>query len=122
MCIDERFFRPGFISIKIGSFDTLFPSIETREKIPNYTIEEYPERYEIIVELPGVKKEDIELYISDNSLFLRAQKKIFEKTEIYKLKLRFNSNIESEGYKAKYENGLLELSIKKATVKKIKID
>jgi len=93
--------------------------IDKEDTEPRYVINEKADFYEIIVELPGVKKEDIELYSSENSIYLSAKRIVGFQKE-YKLRINLESKIED--VKAKYENGLLEIIARKKGFTKIKID
>ena len=76
--------------------------------------------YYIQVELPGVKKEDAELEVSDQSLCVRGERGDIELLGCYIL----THAVDAEKVKAKFENGLLsiEIPIKKILKgKKIKI-
>jgi HSP20 family protein len=63
--------------------------------------------YYIQVELPGVKKEDVELSVSDQSYCVRGVREDVEFLGCYVLAHPANA----EGAKAKFENGLLNIQI-----------
>jgi HSP20 family protein len=63
--------------------------------------------YYIQVELPGVKKEDAELEISDQSFCVRGQRADIELLGCYVLTHAVNA----EKAKAKFDNGLLSIEI-----------
>ncbi|MGM9970122.1 MAG: Hsp20/alpha crystallin family protein [Anaeroplasma sp.] len=80
---------------------------------------ELPNSYEVTAELPGVKKEDIQITFEDGVLtivakqFVDKDKKylIHERTGM-KLKRTVNfGDIEEDTLKAKFENGLLIVTI-----------
>jgi len=72
--------------------------------------------YYIEVELPGVKKSDIELSVSDQSFCIRAPREEIEFLGCYVLAHLADTN----AAKAKFENGLLaiEIPLKKAKKEK----
>jgi HSP20 family protein len=59
------------------------------------------------VELPGVKKEDVELSVSDQSFCVRGKREDIELLGCYVLAHPANP----EKAKAKFENGLLNIQI-----------
>ena len=63
--------------------------------------------YYIQVELPGVKKEDIELSISEQSLCVKGQREDIELLGCYVLA----HSVDTEKAKAKFENGLLNIEL-----------
>ena len=84
-------------------------------------VEEVNGNYEITCELAGVKKEDIKIDFVDSVLTISADKKVErnEKTkylvcERNNQKFRRNldfGNIEAESIKAKFENGILNITL-----------
>jgi HSP20 family protein len=95
---------------------------------------ETPEELVVKVELPGVRKEDIEVSVRDNYLVIRAEKReeIEENREQVHVSERFYgkferviplpTEVDTESVKAKYENGILEIRFpKKSAVKEKKI-
>ena len=72
--------------------------------------------YYIEVELPGVKKTDIELSVSDQSFCVRAPREDIEFLGCYVLAHLADTN----ATKAKFENGLLSIEIPLKKVKKEK--
>ena len=100
-------------------------TIETGGFVPAVDISEDSAAVYIQVELPGIKKEDVHVNVDeDNVLIIKGEKKIEEKenTTIHlmetvkgKFERRFvlPEDIDKEKIEAKYENGLLEITIKK---------
>ncbi|WP_461831992.1 Hsp20/alpha crystallin family protein [Aquifex sp.] len=97
-------------------------------------VEVYETDKEVVIkaDLPGVKKEDIEITVKENMVAIRAERKEEkeEKTEnVYKTE-RFYGVIERvvplpievdpEGAKAEYKDGVLEIRIPKVHVEKEK--
>jgi len=88
---------------------------------PTMFMDHDAKNYYIQVELPGVKKEDVVLEVSDQSFCVRGIREDFELLGCYILAHAVNG----EKAKAKFENGLLniEIPIKKILKgKKIKIE
>jgi len=79
----------------------------------------------INIEMPGIRKEDININVAENGLEIRAERK--EKTEektknFYRLERNYSGfyrfiampeNAELEKAEAKYENGVLEIKVPK---------
>jgi Molecular chaperone (small heat shock protein) len=101
---------------------------EVRE--PYLDIIDRENEIEIIAELPGVDKKDIEVSICENSIEISAESetKKEEKKENYyyrerecakfRRKLTLPSDIEPEKAKSKYENGILKIVLPKKEKKK----
>jgi HSP20 family protein len=74
---------------------------------PNAFMDHDKKFYYIEVELPGVKKEDIELSVSDQSFCVRAPREDIEFLGCYML-----AHLSDTGAtRAKFENGLLSMEI-----------
>ena len=72
--------------------------------------------YYIEVELPGVKKEDIELSVSDQSFCVRAPREDIEFLGCYMLA----HLSDTDATKAKFDNGMLSMEIPLKKVQKEK--
>ncbi len=92
---------------------------------PLVDIHESAEAFTIAVELPGVKKEDIQLELKDESLTLRGERKperdvsegVHRIERVYGAFHRsFNlpSNIDTSAVKASFRDGVLEIVLPKA--------
>jgi HSP20 family protein len=77
---------------------TLAPTVYMDHDLKNYYIQ---------VELPGVKKEDVELSISEQSLCVKGPREDIELLGCYVLA----HPVDTEKVKAKFENGLLNVMI-----------
>jgi len=65
----------------------------------------------VIVEIPGVRKQDIELSTTDNSLLIQAQSD--DKRRKYYKELDLPCIVIPESASAKFKNGVLEVELKK---------
>ena len=117
-------------------FDEFFGSIEPKEYIFAPAIEVYETDKDVVInaEIPGVKKEDIEITVKDNFVHIKAEKKEEKeekKENVHRLE-RFYGKVEriiplpvdvkSEEAKAEYKDGVLEIRIpKEKTSKETKI-
>jgi len=110
-------------------FEELMPvPAEAQERVFAPAIEVYETDSELVVkaELPGVKKEDIDVSIKDNALHIKAEKKEEreEKTEtIHRVERVYGKfervitlpvDVKIEGVKAEYKDGVLEIRLPKA--------
>jgi HSP20 family protein len=94
-------------------------------KEENYYIQEYPDRIEVFIEMPGAKKDTIEVYSTENILYVKAklEKKLPYRGEDYEFKIKLPYEVIPEESKAKYENGILNVTLKrKAPPTKIKVE
>ncbi len=88
--------------------------------------------FEIEIDLPGVKKEDIELKVEDNILTVKAVRKMkneVKKEDYYLMESSFGlisrsfilpEGIDKEKIDAKYEDGRLYISLEKEESRKAK--
>jgi HSP20 family protein len=120
-------------------FDELFssfgmPARESAEMewMPSADVLETKDGYRIDVELPGVKKEDVKVDLSNDILTVQGEKKMEKEVKegnVYRAErsygtflrsFRLPGAIESEKVKAEYRNGILQLSIPKSESAKTK--
>jgi HSP20 family protein len=114
----------GNIPGKAGKMhEGIAEGVEEREPLTD--IVEGNEDVKIMAELPGVDKKDIELEAGEESLFIDVD----THERRYSKELKLPCKVKPETTKANYNNGVLEVTIKRAesrkekkVVKKIKID
>lgn len=110
-----------------SAFDTRMPSSATGGAwTPSVNIEETAEALFLTAELPGVRKEDVELEVENNILTLRGEKTDTrrENTDRYHLFERSSGSFQrsftlprtvvTDGIDAEYENGVLHVTLPKA--------
>jgi HSP20 family protein len=68
----------------------------------------------VIVELPGVEKDDIQLHVEDRTLDISVDKE----DRKFSKDLELPSAVDPDSAKASYKNGVLEVTLKKAAPKK----
>lgn len=90
------------------------------EKDPMLDINETDSEVMVTMELPGFRKEGIELYLNGNSLVVKAKNEEREAEKVIPLP----AAVDEESIKATYRNGVLDVSMKKSKtgMKKIDID
>lgn len=119
----EEFFRRPF-SLFIPSW---FPRLRVYEMEMTPTVDIFEEGSDIVVkaELPGMKKEDIEVKLTEDTVTISGEKKKEEKTEkkgYYRLERSYGSftrafslpsEVQTDKAKAQFKDGILELRIPK---------
>lgn len=111
-----------------------FPTITTRSISTNDLSENIyfdEDKYVLLLSLPGFKKEDVSIEVSDGYLTLSGKKNLgdFEKMNVYSEGFSLNSsfnrkiklwgNINPEQVDATMENGILKVELKKVKEKKL---
>ena len=104
---------------------------------PRVDIYEKEDSYVVRADLPGIKKEDIEIDLKDNTLAVRGEKKFNGKSDKenyvrierkygkFVRNIRLSDNVDSGKIKASYKDGVLEINIPKreeALSKEIKVE
>jgi HSP20 family protein len=99
---------------------------------PSVDIVESEEAYELKAEIPGLKKEDIQVSLEDGLLTIRGEKKKETETEKknyhtiervfgkFERSFRLPENVRGDSIHAKYDNGVLSIDIPKAEESKPK--
>lgn len=118
-----QIFPTPFFQLKdfLNSFGT--ESVQNKN-VPVSSINEKENGYEVEVELPGVRKENIEIRIEKNLLSISATRKKGGMEFSYKRDFKISDEIDSNEIKASFENGLLVLELtkkKESEAKKIEI-
>jgi HSP20 family protein len=111
-----------------------FRDIKEHEWMPEVDVYETDENFVMKADLPGVKKEDIEIDMKENSLTIKAEKKFEETVKkedfvrvekgygTYMRTFTVSDNMDLDHIKAEYKDGILELTIpKKEAHKKIEV-
>ena len=121
-------FEKEFTSLKErmnSLMDGFFGNSQEEMKIPTTDIVEEDNSFKVVVELPGVSKEDISLSVENGHLFISAEHKHHvedKKGEYTKIERNYKgfqrtiplpNNASSSNIKAKYNNGILEVVLEK---------
>ncbi len=138
-----RYNPNDFVSTPFSSLiDRFFNESVTRsggsQFVPKVDIVETPEAYEVHVAAPGLNKDDFKIELNDNYLTISGERKFTnEKKEknYHSIETNYGSfsrsftlpeNTDASKINAKYNNGILELTIpkdeKKVLKQSIKVD
>lgn len=108
---------------------TKYTGDSSPEWSPLADITETEEAFHINAELPGVKKEDVDVSLSNGALTLKGERKTEEETKdekqhrierfhgTFTRRFELPDNIESSAITAEYVDGVLNLTVPKATKK-----
>ncbi|MDI9645555.1 MAG: Hsp20/alpha crystallin family protein [Archaeoglobales archaeon] len=118
-------------------FERRFPEIrefkEPRLSMPVDVIDE-GDKLRILADLPGFNKEDIEVYFEDEDLVIKAERKTVEEEKgkdflrkerrygMFVRRIAIPSEVDKTNVKAKYNNGVLEITLTKKVAPKTKIN
>ena len=111
--------------------DRFFPTLYKNSSQIKVDVKENENEYVLEAELPGIKKEDLNLQIDDDRLTISVQKNEQteeEKDNYIRRERSYSSmtrsfsiaNVDSENVNAKYENGVLFVTLPKRQQKVIK--
>jgi HSP20 family protein len=113
----EGFFRPFNAQTREGNNGSLVPVIDLHENDNSYTVK---------AEIPGVKKEDIDVTVQDGVLTINAESRYEHEDKKdgrvirqerrygkYVRSIRLGKDIDEEKVKANYKDGVLELKLPK---------
>ena len=81
----------------------------------NITVDTIDDHYEISIELPGFKKENIKIEIEDNFLTISAHKSTKDPTseDIYKQSFKISNIIDMKNITSTHEDGVLKIILNK---------
>lgn len=118
--MSRRIFLPALNSM-LDDFRCLDSSV-FYNRMSDYKIEEDEKNYTIEMDMPGVKKEDLEVGIKENILSIYAERKKEDKTEnkesvvVSKYEQSFNisaKGIDVDNIQANLDNGVLKITLPK---------
>ncbi len=134
----EDFFRRPF-SLQGPTWLPMLRFPEIEETAPVVDIYEEGDDVVVKAEMPGIKKEDVEVSLTDDTITISGEKKKEEEVErknYYRLERSYGSftrsfrlpvEVQSDKAKAKFKNGVLEIRIPKTEEarkreKKVKVE
>jgi len=132
---NERSFSPfnSYFDNIVRNFfenESDYEPVPLEKKMPIDMVE-YEDKFEVVANLPGIKKENVKISINDNELVILAsqeekseeQKGTLYRSERYQGNYRrtiyLNDFSDKEGIKANFENGVLYLAIPKKAPKPV---
>ncbi len=104
----------------------VFSSSDWNLRLPLSDIEDKGDSLVLTAELPGMRKEDINIEVDKDSVTISAERKVSSENEDrdyyccersysgYKRAFALPTGIDPESVEASYDNGLLKLTLKKA--------
>ncbi len=107
--------------MNFGSYNVVKPDIHW---IPSMDVYEYQDKFIVLVELPGVKKEDIDITVKDNILKISGYRKELmsgERVRIHQMEMSYGYferilevyNINPEKISAQLNDGILLIVLPK---------
>ena len=114
-----------WMDFSFPSFDRAFYESNTRNMMKT-DVKETDQGYELDIELPGYKKEDVRAQLKDGYLTVQAAKNeegAYIRRERYagtmSRSFYVGDNVTEEDIHAKFEDGILKLSVPKKEAKKV---
>lgn len=104
--------------------------MENRIYQPLSEVRENEKEYKVSIQLPGVKKEDINIELDNNAMIITAESKLEEAKENenihysqlsygkFKKVIEFAKDIDADHSTCEYKDGILQVSLKKLEEKK----
>ena len=135
----ERWFEAAFRSPFSIFGQPRFRAMQMEEFSPSMDIFEEGDNVVVKAELPGMKKEDIEVSVTDHRMRISGEKKTEEKVEkknyyweersygSFSRSFQLPSEVQTDKVEAKFKDGVLEIRIPKteeakSKEKKVKVD
>lgn len=79
---------------------------------PSSSISRDNGEYTILIEIPGVKKEDISLTINENKLQISAEQRVGKEPFTYESSFTLMPTIDKDNIEAAYQDGVLKVTLK----------
>jgi HSP20 family protein len=108
--------RPGE-EPEVREFGNLHPgreSVEIGERKPLIDVFDTDDKIQIVAEMPGIEKEDVELSVDGRSLEIQAARGDRRYNETVELP----ADVDEGSAKATYKNGVLDITLKKTKSRK----
>jgi len=110
---------------KFSKFGNIQPRVGEKKIVKKYReplteVTEEDDNIIVVAEMPGVKKDDIELKSTEDSLTITATSE--DNSRRYKKSIDLPTHIDPDHAKARYQNGILEVKLDKIKSKSKRID
>jgi HSP20 family molecular chaperone IbpA len=115
--------RDPFWNVTFDDIDSVFArSAPTKRVSSPYQVEESDAGYLVIMDLPGVRKEDLKIETLDRTLTVSGERKLFSKDDAQKFTWRFSvpADAQAERVEAQLEDGVLRIALPKVEAAKPK--
>ncbi len=139
---DIRKFNDSLFSAMAPNWDDFFPSavrgssLNTASRAPAVDVKETDTEYQVIADLPGISKDNLEVSVKDDvlSLTVRSEDEKSEESEgriirqeryrgTFHRSFRLSDRVDDENIQATYKDGVLSISVpKKEPVQPRKIE
>lgn len=126
-----------FVADPLAGFSRIFSDLLPTDTegewttFPPFDVRETKDAYELELDVPGLKKEDIKLELKENRLTISGERKRVSTADKeatlhrversfgkFRRELAFGTEVDAEKVEARYEDGVLWLSIPKVEAKK----
>lgn len=84
---------------------------ELRAAVPAVDVHSNADGVLVLADLPGVKAEDLSLYLDKDALTLKAERKAGPRPVLYKRTFHVPGDLDGDAIEAKLEGGVLSLKI-----------
>lgn len=129
---------PAYHDYFNGMFGELFEPDRNRMDLQNFdwaprvNVEEQEDRFEITADVPGMKKEDIDIEVRDNVLTIKGERKLEKEEEntnyhicershgTFQRAFTLPENVTADDIEAEYADGILRLTVPRAEPEKPK--
>jgi len=123
--LNNEFFRLFDDSSNSVSTDSIRGSYSGIASFPRYDIEEAEKHFLLSFDIPGVKKENLNIEVKDGVLTLSGERKSSTKKEGFSERFQGNfqrsftlpENVDADKIEAHYEDGVLQVALPKAEAK-----
>ena len=115
---------PSFFE-NAGWDDDFFASFMSGKRMPAVNISETEKTFDVEVAAPGMKKKDFDVTVKEGMLIIKAEKEETKEEkekdyrrreynfESFERSFRLPANVDPEDVKAKYDEGVLRITLKK---------
>ena len=109
-----------------SDFDDVFANLnkdyfqrveEGKSFIPNSELKDTEQAFLVSIDLPGIRKEDLQVEVLDGHLTVTGERKSNSGGATFRKVYALNSQVDVDKIEATYENGVLDLSLPKVVAK-----